>query len=101
VVAFDVAYNRETTENVARFFDSTLTLHLQLDRLTEAECNSMRVSLENIASKRYTWGRIADLYAQLFGEDKTLPIVNLTSEASNRNEEIIQIKTQEREEVAA
>jgi hypothetical protein len=61
----------------------------------------MRVSLESIASKRYTWGRIADLYAQLFGEYKNLPIVNLTSEASNRIEEVIQIKTQEREEVAA
>lgn len=101
VVAFDVAYNRETTENEACFFDSTLTLHLQLDRLTEEECNAMRVKLDDIASKRYTWSRIADLYAQLFGEDQNSPVVNLTSEASKRIEEVIEIKTQEREEAAA
>ncbi|HOS48575.1 MAG TPA: hypothetical protein PLG57_08050, partial [Bacteroidia bacterium] len=101
VVAFDVAYNRETTENVARFFDSTLTLHLQLDRLTDTECNSMRLKLEDIASTRYTWGRIADLYAQLFGENQNSSVINLTSEASMRKEEVIEIKTQEREEAAA
>jgi glycosyltransferase involved in cell wall biosynthesis len=101
ILAYDVSYNRETTENKARYFDSTLALHMQLDRLTAEDCVEMRKSLEGIASKRYTWGRITDLYAQLFGENQNTTIKNLTSETALRIEEVIEIKTLERKEAAA
>ena len=101
ILAYDVSYNRETTENKAIYFDSTLALHMQLDRLTAEDCVEMRKSLEGIASKRYTWGRITDLYAQLFGENQNTTIKNLTSETALRIEEVIEIKTLERKEAAA
>ena len=69
IVAFDISYNRKTTENEACYFDSTLTLHMQLDRLNESKCIDMALKLESIAARRYTWGRITGLYAQLFSRD--------------------------------
>lgn len=101
IVAFDISYNRKTTENEACYFDSTLTLHMQLDRLNKAKCIDMGIKLESIAAKRYTWERITGLYAQLFSRDEMSAIENLTSEAALRKQTIINIKTQEREEAAA
>lgn len=100
VIAFDVAYNRETTQNKARYFDSVLSLHMQIDRLSDREGLEMSKTLECIASKRYSWARITDLYAQLFIESPNSFLKNLTSLAALRKEDIINVKILERKEAA-
>jgi len=61
VVAFDVAYNRETTENKALFFTTADDLIEILDTGPE-DYHEMGVVMKNIATTRYTWSKIAQKY---------------------------------------
>jgi glycosyltransferase involved in cell wall biosynthesis len=67
VVAFDVNYNRVTTEGRASFFRTHDDLAAIVRRLTPLELREMGAALEQVASRRYTWSRIARAYATLFG----------------------------------
>jgi len=68
IVAFDVVYNRETTEHKAKYFSDVLSLQQQLTELSGND--SMRKELgkdmQEIGKRRYTWKRIANLYESLF-----------------------------------
>ncbi len=63
VLAFDVSYNRETTENKASYFSSALDLRRLLESggsVRNGEAN------KSIALRRYTWDIIASKYTSLY-----------------------------------
>lgn len=65
VFAYDVIYNKETTEYKANYFgniDELIHL-LSIDSLTLKENGIM---MEKIAKRRYTWTRIASLYEEIY-----------------------------------
>lgn len=62
VIAFDVVYNRETTENKAYYFKSSEQL---VELLAQKEKNGE--PMKEIAERRYTWGHIAKQYEALYG----------------------------------
>lgn len=68
VAAFDVAYNRATTENEARYFNNVASLAHLLLQVPQAEWDAQRARMKAIADRRYGWKRIAEEYARLFRE---------------------------------
>lgn len=62
VFAFDVNFNRATTENKARFFRSESELLSLLQQVSEEELKVLAAAMESIATKRYTWSAIANRY---------------------------------------
>lgn len=66
VVAFDVDYNKETTENKALYFNSSndlLELILNLDEVMLAD---IAKEMRTISEKRYKWEIVAKQYEALF-----------------------------------
>jgi glycosyltransferase involved in cell wall biosynthesis len=66
IAAFDVVYNRATTEDGARYFRNAGEL-ADLVRGTPAQAwEAQRPVMKAIAQRRYRWERIAGEYARLF-----------------------------------
>lgn len=65
IIAFDIGYNRETTEDEALFFKDASSLLQQIKQLTEAQHQQVSHAMLRIAKKRYTWQVIAKKYAKM------------------------------------
>ncbi|KAB7727666.1 DUF1972 domain-containing protein [Rudanella paleaurantiibacter] len=65
VIAYDVNYNRTTTENQALFFRSARELVEHIQQTSVAELLRQAESMKTIAYRRYTWAVIAQKYAFL------------------------------------
>jgi glycosyltransferase involved in cell wall biosynthesis len=65
VLAFDCEYNRATTENEAIYFSDSKSLKKVVNRTSLKELMEMRIVMEEIASRRYTWNTIAMKYSNL------------------------------------
>lgn len=63
VLAFDVDYNRATTENAAIYFNSTEAL-IAILQTSLSEKNGEK--MKEIANRLYTWKGISEQYADLF-----------------------------------
>ncbi len=66
IFAYDVAYNRETTEHEARYFSSSAELFRLLEHLNELSLPELGKKMFEIAEKRYRWDFIAKQYAKQF-----------------------------------
>lgn len=66
VVAFDVVFNRATTENQAIYFDSTASLTGTLRQLDTLDLAANAQYMRELAQRRYSWATIAGKYATLF-----------------------------------
>ena len=62
IIAFDVVYNRETTENKAYYFKNSNQL---VELVSQKEKDG--ASMKEIAKWRYTWKHIAKQYEALYG----------------------------------
>ena len=74
VLAYDVIYNRITTEHSAAFFDSAATLsavvqEISVDRLTE-----IGTRMEQIARRAYNWQLISEMYAEAAWGEHSTPV---------------------------
>jgi len=65
VLAFDVVYNRETTENKALYFQNAESLTNQINSLSAETLNNNASAMKEIALRRYQWGIIAKKYEDL------------------------------------
>lgn len=63
IIAYDVVYNRETTENKADYFTSTSDLLFFIQNEKNSENGG---AMQRIADKRYTWMIIAKQYEALY-----------------------------------
>jgi len=66
VIAYDVSYNRATTENKAFYFKNVEDLIRLCDTKLSAEYALNATQMKMIAKKRYQWNRIAGRYRSLF-----------------------------------
>ena len=66
IAAFDVDFNRETTENRALYFKDADGLRNLLNSLDDAKLQEVGEAMKEIADRRYTWQRITGLYVDLF-----------------------------------
>lgn len=65
IIAFDVSYNRCTTENKALFFKTAEELNGLIEKTTYTSLLELRENLKEIANRRYTWPIIAKKYLSL------------------------------------
>lgn len=87
VIAFDVSYNRATTENSCLYFKDANELIQVIQQTDKADLKTIGSQLLQIAKRRYTWRIIANKYAyliELFAFDYTKqsvfnPLQNLDS----------------------
>ena len=66
VICFDVPTNRETTENKSIYFKDKSDLESLIVNLNPNSINQLKLSMFQIAKKRYNWNRIASLYKRIF-----------------------------------
>lgn len=69
ILAYDVVYNRETTENRATYFQDMAELVPLLER-GRGEYESCAGAMSEIARRRYTWKLIAEQYESLYRAEK-------------------------------
>lgn len=80
IFAFDVSYNRATTENAAFYFSDATTLSNLIKSTNVADIQSNRAQMLNIAMRRYNWSRIANKYSSLLKpEILTIPVSSETT----------------------
>jgi glycosyltransferase involved in cell wall biosynthesis len=65
IAAFDVVYNRATTEDSARYFRNADELAALMNSTSPGEWESQRTVMKEIAVRRYRWSLIADKYAKI------------------------------------
>lgn len=65
ILAYDVNFNMETTENQALYFHTEQDILDQLFLLTEEKREEVSVKMQEICSRRYTWNIIAIKYMDL------------------------------------
>jgi len=68
VFAYDVIYNRETTNNEAFYFRNENDLRTLMDHLEKEPLAKLASRMNEIAKNKYTWKEIARQYARLFSE---------------------------------
>ncbi|NEK25143.1 DUF1972 domain-containing protein [Sulfitobacter sp. JBTF-M27] len=62
IVAFDVNFNRHTTENAALFFKDSSELESIINNLTSEDRTKVAMNLKEIAERRYRWDQIYEDY---------------------------------------
>ena len=95
VLAYDISYNRETTNHRAAYWRTAEELIVKILHLNKQQRNLMAEELSAIAQERYTWARIADLYAQAIDGAPRNYIDDLTQEVSLQLEHEITITVQQ------
>ncbi len=65
VIAYDVKFNRETTENKSLYFSTAKELWDILSKTSPDMLRNVGREMKEIADRRYTWKRISDLYASI------------------------------------
>jgi glycosyltransferase involved in cell wall biosynthesis len=68
IIAFNVSYNKTTTENKAIYFSTSKELVAQLKIVSETEMGKLRKEMKEIALRRYTWEKISNQYDLLIKE---------------------------------
>lgn len=66
IAAFDVVYNRATTENRVLYFRNVASLVGLVLKTTNGEWDAQRPIVKDIAFRRYRWASISQKYARLF-----------------------------------
>jgi len=64
IAAFDVIYNRTTTEDKAYYFRNAEELKELISQVSAADWEACRLTMKAIAERRYRWRVIADKYAE-------------------------------------
>ncbi len=68
VIAFNVTYNRTTTEDKAVYFGSVDELNQFIRNVNESRLNNIAGNMKSIAFRRYRWDVICQKYEALFKE---------------------------------
>ncbi len=66
IFAFDVAYNRVSTQAKARYFKDSVELETLLRNLDTKELEDIASDMRDIAQRGYVWEKIAHAYADIF-----------------------------------
>ncbi len=96
VLAFDISYNRETTSHRAIYWRTAEELREKIRKLTNYRKKKISADLSDIAQKRYTWGRITDLYARAIEGESYRVVDELTMDLSLKMEHEIKLTVEHR-----
>lgn len=66
IFAFDVAYNKETTDYEAKYFASTIELSKLIENIDNIPLLNIAKKMLEISEKRYQWDTITKQYSLLF-----------------------------------
>lgn len=69
ILAFDVNYNRETTENQAYYFHSAHNLQELIRQLQQGLIPENKSVMKEIAFRRYTWSIVSEKYNALLSKN--------------------------------
>ena len=92
VFAYDVSFNRVTTENAAHYFINSDELVAMLKGINADERTETGKRLAAIAHRRYTWKNIADAYANCINYYKSEAVRNLEKTMQQQTVEPVHIK---------
>jgi glycosyltransferase involved in cell wall biosynthesis len=76
VIAFNVSYNKTTTENKALYFTSSENLVTHLESISEFKLQELRKEMKTVANRRYTWDVISKQYELLIKEALSIELKN-------------------------
>jgi glycosyltransferase involved in cell wall biosynthesis len=65
VLAYDVAYNRESTQNKALYFRDSSSLAALLKSVKKSKLERIAANMEDIAAVNYTWQVVGEKYAEI------------------------------------
>ena len=65
IVAFDVSFNRATTENKALYFKTEIDLQNIINNIDKYNLAEYSKKMKAIADRRYTWEKITQKYFSL------------------------------------
>jgi len=68
VFAYDVDFNRETTENKAFYFSDAKDLQSLITNIDYLDMNLCACEMKEVALKRYTWDKVSSQYVDLFNQ---------------------------------
>jgi glycosyltransferase involved in cell wall biosynthesis len=68
IMAFNVSYNRKTTEEKALYFKNQFDLIDLVQETSKETLTEVGIQMDEIAKRRYTWKTIATKYSALFEE---------------------------------
>jgi len=86
VIAFDVGYNRTSTEDKALYFKDSTSLKVIINGLSEGWATSIAEQMKEIAERRYTWKVISKKYLKMLGagsKEKTTQVIPVTKPFHN------------------
>lgn len=66
IFAFDVSFNRATTEEKAKYFKDEIELMDIIKKIESDELKQISNDMKEIADRRYIWSRISSEYAKVF-----------------------------------
>lgn len=66
ILAFDVSFNRATTEEKAKYFKNEFELRDMIQKIESDELKQIGNDLKEIADRRYLWSKISSKYAKVF-----------------------------------
>lgn len=69
ILAYDVNFNRYTTENNAEYFKTSADINNKVGLSTAEQLVNNGVKMEEIASRLYKWKIVADGYAEVFDKN--------------------------------
>ncbi len=85
IVAFDVVYNRVTTEGKALYFKDADDLATVLQTVTDNALTAIGEELFAVAMRRYRWAHIAARYAEVMAEGLAVPVLDTEQPAHLAN----------------
>lgn len=65
IIAYDVVFNRHTTDGLARYFRTPTDLRAEVSALELSDAAVMGSALNAIAKERYTWAKVTQSYREL------------------------------------
>jgi glycosyltransferase involved in cell wall biosynthesis len=68
ILAYNVSYNRKTTENRALYFNNQFELIELVENITNEKLIEIRTNMKSIANRRYVWSKITNKYKLLIDE---------------------------------
>lgn len=68
IIAFDVSFNRKTTENDAIYFKDSQELVSIIKNISKEELKNNASCMKEIANRKYTWSIIAEKYFELLND---------------------------------
>jgi len=66
IFAYAVDYNKETTQNKAKYFKNIGELIVLLEKSNSTQLEAIAANMKEIAIENYTWEKISKQYAELF-----------------------------------